>query len=149
MRALSNMSIRRKQMVIIMFTSTVSLLLACAIFVAYDVLNFRKELVKKVSVLAQAIGNNCTAAVEYDTPQVAEDTLSALRAESSIVSACIYTKKGDVFATYHRTNAVAFTLPAWQVGGYEFKGNFLYLFRPIVQDGESIGTIFVASARGC
>ena len=37
MRTLRSMSIKWKQMLIIMLTSTVALLLACAIFVAYDV----------------------------------------------------------------------------------------------------------------
>lgn len=140
-----NMSIQRKQMLIIMLTSTVALLLACAIFIAYDVVNFRKEIVKKVSVLAEAVGNNCSATIEYNDPQTAEDTLSALRAEPSIVSACIYSGKEDVFAVYNRAGAAPFTPPPFQAAGYEFKGDFLYLFHPITQRGETIGTIFVAS----
>jgi PAS domain S-box-containing protein len=145
MRILYNLSIKRKQMLIIMLTSTVSLLLACAIFIAYDVVSFRKEIVKRVSVLAEAIGNNCSATIEFNDPKTAEDTLSALRAEPSIASACIYSQKGDVFAAYNRAGAAAFAPPPLQTTGHEFKGDYLYLFRPISQRGETIGTIFVAS----
>src|SRR5437764_13025625 len=130
MRLLHNMSIQRKQMLIIMLTCTVALLLACAIFVAYDVVSFRKGIVKKVSVLAEAVGNNCTATLEYNDPKTAEETLSALRAEPSVVSACIYTPKGEVFAVYNRAGATAFKLPALSAAGYEFKGDFLYLYHP-------------------
>ena len=67
-----------------------------------DVINFRKGIVKNVSALAEAIGNNCSATIEYNDPNTAADTLRALRAEPSIVSACVYTRKGDVFASYNR-----------------------------------------------
>jgi PAS domain S-box-containing protein len=145
MRTFHDMSIRRKQMLIIMLISTVALVLACAIFVAYDVVNFRKDLVKKVSVLAEAIGNNCTATMEYNDPKTAEDTLSALRAEPGIVSACIYDRKGSVFAVYTRQGATVIKPPPLQAAGHEFKDDSLYLFHPITQQGETIGTIFVAS----
>jgi PAS domain S-box-containing protein len=145
MRTFHDMSIRRKQMLIIMLISTVALVLACAIFVAYDVVNFRKDLVKKVSVLAEAIGNNCTATMEYNDPKTAEDTLSALRAEPGIVSACIYDRKGSVFAVYTRQGATAIKPPPLQAAGHEFKDDSLHLFHPITQQGETIGTIFVAS----
>jgi PAS domain S-box-containing protein len=145
MHILHNISIQRKQMLIIMVTSTAALLLACAVFVAYDVVSFRKALVKKASVLAKAIGNNCTATIEYDDPGTAEETLSALRAEPSVVAACIYTKKGAVFAAYSRSANQSFVLPPRGATGHEFKGNYLYLFHPITQRRETIGTIFVAS----
>src|SRR6185436_1799655 len=145
MRVLHNMSIQRKQMLIIMLTCTVALLLACVIFVMYDVISFRKAVVKKVSVLAEAIGNNCTATIEYNDPKAAEETLSALRAEPSVVAACIYTRKGEVFAVYNRAGATAFKLPPLDESGYEFHGDFLYLYHPVTQRGETIGTIFVAS----
>jgi PAS domain S-box-containing protein len=145
MRLLYYMSIKRKQMLIIMLTSTAALLLACAIFVGDDVINFRKGIVKNVSALAEAIGNNCSATIEYNDPNTAEDTLRALRAEPSIVSACVYTRKGNVFASYHRSGTAPIALPPAPAVGYQFKGDFLYLFHPITQRGETIGTIFVLS----
>src|ERR1051325_1173530 len=145
MRVLYNMSIQRKQMLIIMLTSTVALLLACAIFVAYDVVSFRRGIVKKVSVLAEAIGNNCTATIEYNDPKTAEETLSALRAEPSIAYACIYSGKGEVFAVYNRAGATKFQLPPLNSPGSDFRGDFLYLYHPTARREETLGTIFAAS----
>lgn len=145
MRFFPNMSIRRKQMLIIMLTSAAALLLASGIFVAHDVVKARQEMVDNVSVLAEAVGNNCSATIEFDDPKTAEDTLAALRAEPSIVYACIYTAKGKTFAIYDRAGSAAFKPPPLQAEGREFRGNFLYLFRPIVQRNQTVGTIFVAS----
>jgi PAS domain S-box-containing protein len=140
-----NMSIRRKQMFIIMLTSTVALLLACAIFVTHDIASARKSMVDKVSVVAEAVGNNCSATIEFDDPKTAEDTLAALRAEPGIVFACIYTAKGKSFAVYNRAGSAPFRPPPLQAEGNEFDSDFLYLFRPIVQRNQTVGTIFVAS----
>jgi PAS domain S-box-containing protein len=145
MRFFQNMSIGRKQMLIIMLTSTVALLLACVIFVLYDVASVRKGMVKQVSVLAEAIGNNCSATIEFNDPKTAEETLSALRAEPSVVSACVYTRSGEKFAVYKRSGAAPFVFPGQQAEGYEFNGGFLYLFHPIVQRDQTVGTIFVAT----
>jgi PAS domain S-box-containing protein len=145
MRLPYSMSIKRKQMLIIMLTSTAALLLACAIFVVDDVINFRKGIVKNVSALAEAVGNNCSATIEYNDPSTAEDTLRALRAEPSIVSACVYTRKGNVFASYRRSGTAPIAPPPAPEVGCRFKGDFLYLFHPITQRGETIGTIFVMS----
>src|SRR5215469_9440952 len=145
MRFLHKMSIRRKQMLIIMLTSTAALLLACAIFVAYDVASIRKGIVEKMSVLAEAIGNNCSAAIEFNDPTTAEETLTALRAEPSVVFACIYTRKGNVFAVYNRSGRTSFRPPPPPAAGHEFNRDFLRLSRPIIQRGENVGTIFVVS----
>jgi PAS domain S-box-containing protein len=145
MRLLYFMSIKRKQMLVIMLTSTAALLLASAIFVGEDVISFRKGIVKNVSVLAEAIGNNCSATIEYNDPNTAAEILGALRAEHNIVAAGVYTGKGGLFASYTRAGAAPFTLPPAPATGSRFKGGFLYHFNPITQRGENIGTIFVVS----
>jgi PAS domain S-box-containing protein len=145
MRLLYSMSIKRKQMLIIMLISTVALLLACGIFVGDDIINFRKEIVKHVSVLAEAIGNNCSATIEFNDPKTAEDTLRALKAEPSIVAAFIYTRQGELFASYRRPAKAPIPLPTTPEAGYKFQGDYLYLSHPVTQQGETIGMIFVVS----
>jgi PAS domain S-box-containing protein len=145
MQILQTMSIRRKQTLIIMLTSSLALLLACAAFIFYDSLTFRRELSQRVTILADAIGNNCAGAIDFNDPKTAEDTLAALRADDSIVSACVYSNDGHVFAVYKRDTASVFVPPAARVAGEEFTGNELHLFRVIKQGGVTTGTIFVVS----
>jgi two-component system NtrC family sensor kinase len=140
-----NSSIRRKQTLVVMLTSSVALLLACAAFVTYDAVTFRRDLVKSVSMLAVAIGNNCAAAIDFNDPKTAAETLAALRANDNIVSACVYSRDDRVFAIYQRDRSLPFVLPARQASTQTFTGHELRLFRPIDQRGELVGTIFVAS----
>jgi len=145
MQIFQNISIRRKQTLIIMLTSSVVLLLACAAFVAYDTVTFRQELSGQVTILADAVGNNCAAAIDFNDPRAAEETLAALRANANIVSACVYSRDGQVFAIYQRDGASKFMPPAVRPAGQEFTRDELHLFRVIKQGGEMAGTIFVAS----
>ena len=145
MRFLTNLSLRRKQMLIIMLTSSVALLLACAAFIAYDTVTFRRELSEKITILADAIGNNCAAAIDFNDPKTAKETLGGLRADDSIVSASVYSRDGRVFAVYQRDTASSFVPPAVQPTSQEFTSDELHLFRAIKQGGVMTGTIFVAS----
>jgi signal transduction histidine kinase len=145
MEILQNTSIQRKQTLIIMLTSSVVLLLACAAFITYDTITFRRDLVEDVSVLASAVGDNCAAAIDFNDPKTAADTLAALRVRENIISACLYSHDGRLFAVYQRDPATVFVPPPVQVAGQQFKGEQLNLFRAVEQKGEVVGTIFVAS----
>jgi two-component system, NtrC family, sensor kinase len=143
---LQNMSIRGKQTLIMMLTSSIVLLLACAAFSLYEVIAFRKAMVLNLSTLAEIVGNNTAAALDFNDAASATETLSALQAEPDIIGACIYTKSGAVFARYDRTNsAVAFTPPVLQDAGYAFARQRLFLSHPIVHKGENAGTVYLES----
>jgi len=129
-----------------MLTSSIVLFLACAAFVTYDVITFRRQLVESVSVLAEAVGNNCAAAIDFIDPKTALETLSALQADPEIIGACIYSKDGEIFATYDRPNDdIVFTPPALRMEGHAFKGQRLILSRPISHNGELKGVVYLES----
>src|SRR6202167_1376536 len=102
MRFVKNLSLRRKQTLIMMLTSTITLLLACVAFLGVEALNFRGDLAEEISTEAQIAGNNCAAALDFNDPKAAADTLGALRVEPPIASACVYNRRGEVFAMYQR-----------------------------------------------
>ncbi len=144
MRFLNNLSIRGKQTLIIMLTSTLTLLLAGVAFLGVDAYYFRGDLTKELSTMMQFAGDNCTAALDFNVPKTAEDTLRALRAEPPIANACIYNLQGDVFAAYQRAGTSTPTrFPPVQPPGHEFRDHQLRIFEPITMQGKKIGTIFV------
>src|ERR1700752_582494 len=78
MLALKNVPIKRKLMLISMLASCVALLLACAAFVTYDQMIFRRSMVLDLSITAEMISSNCAAALSFSEPTSAEDTLKSL-----------------------------------------------------------------------
>lgn len=146
LEALRDLSIRRKQMLVIMLTSTVALLLACGAFTAFEVLKFRRALVDRVGSLAVVLGNNCTAAIEFGNTADAAATLAGIQAESSIVGACVYDAGGQVFATYQRAGLPEpFVPPQVPAVGAHFEEGLLHVTRAVEQRGERVGTIYIAS----
>jgi PAS domain S-box-containing protein len=145
MRLFRHTSIRSKQMILIMATSCSVLLLACAGLVTWDLVTFRLFMTQHLASLAEVLGNNSTSALDFNDSKVAEEVLSALRAEPDIVTAAIYTKNGALFARYPASGRDLPTLPPVREDGHYFEHGGLVLFRNIAERNESIGTICLQS----
>lgn len=141
---LRNLSIKRKLTLIIMAATTLALLLISGGFVAYELITFRQAMSRDISTLAEIIGNQSTAALTYDDETTANEILGSLKAKQHIVAAGLY-KNGQLFAHYPK-DATAASLPAKpKTGDPGFEANYLVLARPIMLDGEPIGTIYLKS----
>jgi hypothetical protein len=85
-------------MLIIMLTSSVALLLACAMRSSGSRrLNFRKEMVRNLFTWPQSSATTPPPRWTFNDAKAAEETLLALRAEPNIIGACVYTRRGGVF----------------------------------------------------
>jgi len=102
MLMLRNLSIAAKLTAMNMLVSGTALVIACLAFIAYDVFSFRQSMVHNLSIQAQMAGSNSISPLLFNDTKAAENTLSALKAARSIVSAGIYTPDGSPFATYWR-----------------------------------------------
>ncbi len=138
-----HLSIRYKLSLSTILTSVIAVALVCAAIVALELMEFRKGMVRDLSVLADVIGTNSTAALIFDDGAAAEEILMALRAKTHVVSACVYKANGALFATYVENDKME-SFPARAPAiGHRFIANHLELSRPITLDGETIGTMFI------
>ena len=162
MRALRDMTIKRKLVIIILVTSATALLGASAGLVANEVITFRREMVDQLATLASVIGTQSTATLVFRDSAAAHEILSALRAQPHIIGAIIRLSDGSVFAQYvpgepSRGLAVQAACAGaahpegleGQPGMHWFDRDCLHLLGAIALDGEQIGTIQVtADVRG-
>jgi len=135
-----NLSLARKLTAIGVATSTVSVVVACALIAAYDASSSRARLARDTALLAAVVGENSTAAVAFGDAGGAGDTLRAVAVNAHIVSAAIFLPDGKtVFAEYHRegqTSTAPSTVGAeilerhrpWQ----SFSSSSLLIARPIM-----------------
>ncbi|MGH7741042.1 MAG: ATP-binding protein, partial [Candidatus Eiseniibacteriota bacterium] len=127
-------------------TSLVALLIACAAFLGYDQVTYRGTMTRDLSLLAEVIGDNCTAALTFHDPDAARDLVGALRAQQHVVSACIYDIEGRPFASYQRNAGRAEVWPPHaQAEGALIQSNGLSVTRRVRLDGETIGSVFIRS----
>lgn len=143
---LPNLSIKRKLMLITMGVSTVALLLISAGLAAYEVVTFRQSMIGDLRGLAELIGNQSTAALNFDDADNAKEILNALRTRPHIVSAGIY-KGAKLFTSYSRSSAVHETPPQRpEPDGFRFEPEHLVVFRRVVdKGGETVGAIYLKS----
>src|SRR5689334_15508153 len=130
-----NAPIRRKLLVIIMLTTAIALALAGIGMVALDSILFQRALRRDLLAMARIAGENSTAALTFDDPQVATETLSALRARPHMVAACIYRENGSLFARYTRTGAGTNCPPPRPVESIESARDGLRVYHPILLHG--------------
>jgi PAS domain S-box-containing protein len=142
-----NMPIRQKLMVIIMATTGLALLLSGAGIVAMDSVLFRGYLQRDISALASIIADNSTAALSFEDPKSATETLAALRARPHIVSACIFRASGTILAQYLRSGTGA-GCGSEGIDGIRFTSTNLTAVRSIFLQGRRIGTLVLVYDLG-
>jgi PAS domain S-box-containing protein len=145
MTAKEKNSIRGKLTAIIMLTSTTAVLVACLGFVLQDVIDARQDLDEDLITGGELIGVNSNAALTFGDHQTAREALSALRTKPSFVAGCIYTGRDAPFATYFHGTATALPRLPRAIDGIVRGDGRVELFRPIMSDGERIGTLYIAS----
>jgi PAS domain S-box-containing protein len=141
MRPFRDIPIRQKLMVITMATTTAALLLAAIGIVTFDTFFFRQSLTRDLSALSRIIADNSTAALAFNDPRAASETLAALRARPHLVTACIYRMDGSVLARYARQEGPSECPSAGGQEGYRFSGVDLTITHTILLSGRRIGTL--------
>src|SRR5258708_9160839 len=132
-------------------TSGVTLMAACTVFAPYDYTTQRWRLVRDVTMLADIVGINSTAALTFNDAAAAADTLRATAVNEHIIEARLFTRDGVVIATYARRGAPSSAASPKSPSRTRveasalFEGSRLRIVRPISFNGETIGSIVVDS----
>ena len=147
MRPLRDLPIKQKLLAILVVTGGIGLLLSGLAIVATDSILVRMGLERELSALASIIGDNSTAALAFDDPRAATETLAALKARPHMAAACIYQRDGSVFARYSRPDAPPCPAPG---GGsaVRFTGGEFVASHLILLNGRPIGTLMLLYDRG-
>ena len=161
MRSFRSLTLRQKITALILATSCVVLLLSSAIFVGSQVITYERLTVGELTAMADVIGNNVTAAVLFDDPVSAKETLTTLRVKPGIEFARIYLPDGSLFAAYTAPSYRGTTterrpgtppvqhdqrtFPPKRGHDTRLLENSIELFVPVRLDGEVIGTVFLRS----
>jgi PAS domain S-box-containing protein len=141
-KAFRDLPIKRKLTLLIIFTSSVALLLACAAFLLFESVTFRPSVLRRMTGLADIVGAYSTTAITLHDPAAAQEALSALQARPDVLEAVIWLNDGTALARYGRGPADGATLPERPPPpGHEFRRGELVLFREILHDGREIGTV--------
>ena len=151
-RWLGHRSLAGKIVAVTMGVSSAALVLACVALLLYDGANARRTLSRDIGLLAEVIATNSTAAVAFGDHPGATETLQAVAVNRSVRAAAIL-KNGELFTRFDRSAAspaadrgVHLPARARQPQSFaEFDDDTLRVVRPIVYDGELLGSVYIES----
>jgi len=147
-RSFQDVPIRQKLALSIVVTTAAALALSGIGILAADSLLFRQYLRSDLSSLASIIGDNSTAAIEFDDPRSAAQTLNALRVRTHVRSACIYRADGSVLARYSHAFENGSCPPAAARDQIQSTAAGLVVSHPIVLENRRIGTLVLLYGLG-
>lgn len=144
MKQFRGRSIRRKLWMIVLISSSTALLFATLFLFMLEFYELRNSVQEELRLTANLVANRSTAALVFEDTKLANENLSTLRSNPSVVVACIFQRNGQQFAkTVHSESAkIECPDPSFRSAS-EFDGTTMFLFEPIALDSETIGSIYV------
>ena len=140
-----NLSIKRKMVLIVLFISTVAVVLACAAFVISELITFPSKQRASLTVRATVFAVRSTAALSFERPDEATEVLRAMASDPRILYAGLYDKNGLLFAKYVRAGYPQ-ELPGGAPADGSYSGrDYSEVVQPVVLDGKRVGTISVCA----
>ncbi|MGK5057601.1 ATP-binding protein [Janthinobacterium sp. LB2P49] len=136
-------SIRHKLMSVVLLTTLVALVISLGTIVVYDLRAYHRNLVADISTQAELLGHMSSAALAFDDERLALENLNLMRIRPRVTAGALYKADGSLFASY-RANERVGELPA-KVGkeGESIQGSSVELFKPIIDNGELLGTVYL------
>ena len=156
MQVIRNAPVKTKFALVVLVSSVLALTVTICSLVILESRTFEENLTQELSTLAGVIASNSVAALTFEDPDAAEETLSALRASPHVVAAVIETPDEMRFAQFIADSSDETGREAIRMetlvdrakrfeSDRELESEHLYLSRPIVLEGEKIGTLYIQS----
>lgn len=138
-----NLPIQKKLIFIILAITVPTLFLSGSFFIYNNLNIFKKELVRNLTVLANAVGATSRAALVFEDDSAANQILSSLKEENQIVSAALYDSDDKVFAIFTPDEMIPFMPPTLLEQGKHIYSNHIEIVSPIFLEGEEVGKIYL------
>lgn len=124
------------------------LVLAALAFFSYDLLSFRRDLIRNLDAEAQIIGDNLVSALLFNDQPTAAATLRGLKGAPDVLGAAIVTRDGTVFAHYGVDTAgelESHSLAASEKNRFWSSGTHVLVARRVTMDGNTIGVVYISA----
>ncbi|MET0982488.1 MAG: ATP-binding protein [Telluria sp.] len=128
---------------VVMATTFVALLVSMGLIIGYDLRTYHRALVNDMSTQAELVGHMTSPALAFDDPRLAGENLALLRIRPAVRAAAIFDENGRLFASYSAQKDATPLPTRSQSAGTRSDGEYLVLFRPIVENGETVGTVWL------
>jgi len=143
-KPLKNLSIQKKMLSILLFSSISGLVIAAFLLLVFEVTDFKKNAQNELSTMAQLIANRSTAALSFHDTELAKENLSSLEQLAIVQSACIYDIQGQIFTSFKVSTFQGIPCPKHYIGqSTYFDQTLLYIYNLVELDDETLGVVYI------
>jgi len=146
MRSLRDTPIRKKLIAIVLATLAVAILPAGFAIMILDGVLFRQQMERDFAGLVQIVADLNTAALAFDDPRAARETLLPLKARPHVIQTCLFRPDGTELAGYSRGAIPRNCRPAGP--GEEINAaDEVTIRHAVMLDGRRVGTVVLTYDR--
>lgn len=142
MRFLKFLTLKSKIISIILIITLFSIISAFTFIIINDLKKFKNELINNAYLISKIIGDYSIYDLTFKLRKESENKLKLLKVMKNVEQATIFDANGRVFANFSKTGERS-SLNYFTKEGYDFKENFLFYYKPIIQNGNVAGYIFL------
>ncbi len=136
-------SLKGKLLFVILATTGIALLSSYGILILNDLYLLRQASIRELSIHANVVGANSTAALAFQDQKSAEEILEGLRFHPDISKAVIFDRSGKIFAKYGLSDERDFTLRMAGAQSSQFSITSVSIIRDISLNGERLGILYL------
>jgi signal transduction histidine kinase len=137
-------SLRLKVLLLVMATTAAALGLSAIGLVIYDLRAYERQWTNDLDTQAELLARTSAAALSFGDRDTAAKDLAVLKVRPRVMAAAIYTRDGDLFATYTKPERTSERFPPRpESDGYRIEGDELLVYKRVVEGNEPIGTIYL------
>ena len=144
---LSDWSLRKKLVFLIMLSSTICLIVSFSVLFASSLGSSHKESLQQLSGISDILAENVQASLVFDDRGEAQRLLDALKEHHEIESAWLLDSNGRALAAWNRHGKVKQVPADYKVNvkqtRSELWSKYADLYRPVIRDKERIGYILL------
>jgi PAS domain S-box-containing protein len=140
---LTNGLTARKLRRTVMLASGVSALLACVVFVSFNLVSQERDALRQARLVADLTASRLALASREDRIAKASQVLGRLRDQPDVVAAFLIGPDGRVVERYARNGSTVGWHPSVHAGGDYRTGHHIVSYRLIPWTGQAVGTLCV------
>ena len=145
-RMLRDASIRTKVLTLVIIVAGVALVLASAALLTSDYYQYRTDIRQNLATQARMVLENSTAAMSFQDPEAAQETLATLSPNEHIRIGCLYNAGGRLFARFTPDRSSEAQCPANPpVEEYRYQSNRVHVVARTSVAGRPAGSVYLES----
>jgi len=143
---LRDASIRTKVLTLVIIVAGVALVLASAALLTTDYYQYRTDIRQNLATQARMVLENSTAAMSFQDPEAAQETLATLSPNEHIRIGCLYNAGGRLFARFTPDRSSEAQCPANPpVEEYRYQSNRVHVVARTSVAGRPAGSVYLES----